>query len=438
MKAWIAGLWTLVLAHGELRIVTLCVLVIVGIVGAINILVDPKGLYQVVDIGGVNSYKIFQPHYIAQYKARDVRRYRPDTLIFGPSSVTFGINPERCSNSALPNVSRIYNYGGTGDKFVSEFIPSLADLAAIGSIKRIVVEARFEHIDSVPKAGAGRGGHTLANADNLFARALRPWVPARYAGAYVEDLFSWRDLALSTETVQWNRRVDLSSARSFRRFADDGGYDQSWLKRFAAGVITQQNVVGHTNNYSNYFLVRVSNEMDIDYSFVQELAAAAKEYGFALDLFIPPEHVTELLLYKEGGIWPLFEKFKRGVLNARQDAQMKYSMDIRLFDFAQIDEVTTQSVESVDNHTLYDPRFSDPVHFRAGIGDMLMARLLKCSVPTSVPEGFGVQLHADNIEVHLANERGKLEAYRARHGDLVRTISNTIGDRRRPLPTYPR
>src|SRR4051812_24385038 len=61
---------------------------------AINIVVDPKGLYQVVRTDGFNFYKPFQPDYTSEVKALGARRYRPDTIVFGASTVMFGVDPQ--------------------------------------------------------------------------------------------------------------------------------------------------------------------------------------------------------------------------------------------------------------------------------------------------------------------------------------------------------
>ncbi len=400
-----------------------------------NLAVDPKGLYLLVRLDGFNSYKVFQPLYTREYKALAVRRYHPDTLVFGASPVTFGIVPQ-CPSSTLPGVSRIYNYGGVGDH-AETFLTDIDDLTAIGSIRRIVVEARFVNHQFFMNSQRAQTATWAAvpttphSADGLLQKQLRPWMPSRYAATYVENLFSWRELFLSVRTVSQNRLSDKSFL--FREFGIDGSYDQQWLQRWRARVISETNMLSHVSNYSGVFLTRVSNDMEIDFSYIGQLAAASRRNGIALDIFILPEHVSELLLYSEGGIWPLYQKFKLNLLDAVETARKRESANIRLFDFGNINEVTTQPIRSSYTDAVYDPYFEDPVHFRRIVGDFLLATMLECGIAARVPTDFGLQLNRDNMLQHLRIENAKLEEFRLAHPDMVRKISEAIGNRRKEL-----
>jgi len=226
-----------------------------------------------------------------------------------------------------------------------------------------------------------------------------------------------------------NRRIDKSPL--FRKFNDDGSHDQEYLRVWDPWVITEQNMLGHVSNYTNFLLARVSNDMEVDFSYLGQLVAAMNRHGINLDLFVPPVHVTELLLFSEGGVWPLFEKFKVNLLQTTAVLRERYSANIRLFDFGNISVATTQTIKPIDEHTTFDPYFFDPVHFRKPVGDFLLATMLKCSIERPIPDGFGIELTRENVMEHLASERGKLQAFRLRNPDLVEKISKTIGSHRK-------
>lgn len=406
--------------NGLLRTVACSFILFLLLVSGINLMVDPKGLYQLVRIDGFNVYKPFQPSFTREIKALGAYRYRPDTLIFGASTVTFGVDPE-CPTAGLPGVSRVYNYGGQGAS-VSEFVATLPDLRAIGSIRRVILEARFEtqpfaSASSVSVAGTGRP------ADDGLMALLRRWIPASHAATYAENLFSWRELALSIQTVLANRKADKSFL--FRSFGENGIYDQGWLRRWAAFVITEQNLLGHISNYTDFLINRAANATHVDVEYVYEAAAAAQGDGMALDIFITPVHATELILFREGGLWPLYEQFKIDLLRAIEHARERYSVNIRLFDFGTLSSATNQPIRLIDNQDIRE-HFSDPVHFKTGIGDMLLAVMLKCANGAAVPEGFGRELDQTVVAGHLSAERAKLDAYAAAHPELVQKIAETI------------
>ncbi len=406
-------------------LVALSPLLILVLVAAFNIVVDPKGLFQLLEFERFNSYKPFETNNFVEHKSLALRRYRPDTIIGGPSSVTFGVVPE-CHNSPM-QLSRIYNYGGVGVS-PGAILKDIDDIAAIGSVKRIVVEWRFEYGDFVPSAKSSERRATKSVGPGLLPRLLSPWIPARHLSSYFEGLFSWGDLLLSVRTILANQEKDKSSR--FRRFNADGSFDQEWLRRFDAWVITEEAVIDHVAHYSNHFLGHWSNDFEVDFSSLLQLIEATSGYGIHVDLFIPPEHVTELLFYSEAGVWPLYEKFKVAFALAVEKANERYSADIHLFDFGNISDATTQTIKRADGHT-WDPLFFDPVHFRRAVGDFILATTLGCNIDTPVPNDFGTELNTASIPQHLAIERGKLAAYRANHPDLVKKIRAAIGSQRK-------
>jgi hypothetical protein len=396
------------------------------IVPGINLLVDPKGLYQLVRIEGFNLYKPFQPDFTAEVKALRARRYRPDTLVFGASTVTFGVDSE-CRPARAPGVSRIYNYGGVGGS-AHGFVSDLPDLTSIGSVRRVLLEARFESQHFVPTEPVRTPVDTETPPADAFTDLVRRWMPARYATTYIKNLFSWSEFALSVETVLANRKSDKSFL--FRGFGENGSYDQEWLRRWGASVITEQNLLGHVSNYTDHLLNRTANDMHADFGYVDQAAAAAQRNGIALDMFIPPVHATELILIREGGIWPLYERFKTDLLRRVDEARSRYSANIRLFDFGTLSLVTTQSIKQVDPNDVHEP-FSDPVHFKKNVGDLILAVMLKCGDGPAIPDGFGRELDRSSIVAHLLAEKSKLEAYESAHPELVRKIAEVIGQKRK-------
>jgi hypothetical protein len=389
-----------------------------------EIIVDPKGLYGLFRKDGFNSYKIYQDNYAPEVKALAARRFRPDTVVFGASTVNRGIVPE-CQGSRLRNVSRIFNYGSS-DAAAHTFLKAYDDVVEIGSLRRMVIEARF-----LSQYFSLNGHLILQSRSELpprlnsgIDRMLRPWLPARFAMTYLANLFSWREIVLSLKTVAANRIPDHST--HFHGFAEDGSYDQGWLRRLTAWAITDQTVASHTLSYNDRFVRYLSNDTTLDFSYVYLFADAASHDGISLDFFITPEHGSELLLYRAAGIWPLYEDFKRGLLAAVEMASRRYAIKISLYDFGNLDEVTSQPVRAIGDRKVYDPYFGDPIHFRSIVGDFMLATILKCQTPVAVPDGFAVELDAQSVEPHLADERAKIDSYAQSHRELLQEISDAI------------
>jgi hypothetical protein len=83
-----------------------------------------------------------------------------------------------------------------------------------------------------------------------------------------------------------------------------------------------------------------------------------------------------------------------------------------------------QTIKPIDLREVHE------LHFKTVVADMLLAIMLKGSLPTAIPDGFGVELNQTDIQDHLAAEKAKLDACGAFHPDLVRKISDAIGEPR--------
>lgn len=408
-------------AAGYLRRVALAAFGGLATIVLFIVIIDPKGIYHLGRIERFNAYKVHQPLYYGEVKALGLRRYRPDSLIAGASPATYGVVPE-CRNPTVSGVSRMYNYAGAGASVLG-LIANAADLRAVGSIRRMTVELAFP-TQSFLAPGAPKERPVVPLNTDSWSELVRRFLPANYARAYLANLFSWHEVVLSLQTVAANLQQDRSFL--FRGFEPNGAYDQTWLRRWTARVITEQHVHGQVTNYYELYLKKMSNEMDPDVLYVEQMAQILAADGIALDLYFRPEHVSELLLYDEAHLWPLFEKFKRGIVTAVERSRAQYGANIRVFDFNTLSNVVVQPVRPVDNNTIYDPYFGDPVHYRKPVGDMILNTLYGCQIETSVPEGFGTEITPSNMQNHLAREREKLKAYRDANPDVVRRVADAL------------
>jgi hypothetical protein len=398
-------------------------------------MVDAKGLYGMLRIGGFNSRKAFQYNYASEVKALGVRSFRPEIVFLGVSTVERGIVPQ-CRSSPFFGEPRIYNEGipGSGP---AEFLAAYPNLQTIGTVRRIEIEARFpgqrflasaEQLDHAADYPRQYAPLSIPREGGVLSRTIQPWLPAQYASSYLADFFTWKTLVLSFQTVAANRKADQLSV--FRGYGNDGTFDQAWLGHMAARAIVQELALAHVASLTDAFLNKISNDMEIDFSYVDALAEAAARDGVALDFFVTPEHVVQLLLYDQGGVWPLYEKFKFGLLRSVDAAQQRYGADIRVFDFGTLNDATKQPLRSVVPEDAFDPYYSDPVHFRKVVGDFMLATMLGCVTAVPAPKEFGTELTDETITAHLATERAKLDAYKRSNISVVAKISEQIEEHR--------
>jgi len=84
------------------------------VVAAINLVVDPYGIFRLIDAPGFNSVKPAAPSRGPMVKAYQVQRVQPKTLILGNSRAELGLDP---NHPAWPQTARpVFNAAlpGTG------------------------------------------------------------------------------------------------------------------------------------------------------------------------------------------------------------------------------------------------------------------------------------------------------------------------------------
>ncbi len=385
-----------------------------------NLLVDAKGLYGMVRVGGFNSHKAFQNNYGKEVKTFGVRAYLPNTVFFGASTVDRGIVPECDRTASSGGPLRIYNAASGGDSPPS-FLAEYPNVRSIGTVQRIEIETRFP---SHPMLSAKQHGRlSIPQDDSVFSRYIQPWLPPRFAINFLSDFFSWKAFILNFKTVAANRGA---TASTFYGYGADGRFDQDWLKATSPRVVDETDALNLAVNYHRLFASGLTNEVKSDLSYVAAFAAAAARDHLELDFFIPPEHALLLLSYSIGGVWPSYEQFKRDLLEATDAARERYSVTIRVFDFGAFNQVTEQTVKAAARATTFDPYYEDLVHFRKLVGDFILAKMLSCQISEQVPDGFGIQLNRNNIHAHLVEQRAKLDLYRSSNTELASALTERL------------
>jgi hypothetical protein len=385
-----------------------------------NLLVDAKGLYGMVRVGGFNSHKAFQNNYGKEVKTFGVRAYLPNTVFFGASTVDRGIVPE-CERTAFSGGPlRIYNAASGGDSPLS-FLIEYPNVRSIGTVQRIEIETRFPTHPMLSAKQHGRS--SIPRDDDLFSRYTQPWLPPRFAINYLSDFFSWKAFILNYKTVAANKGA---TASVFHGYGADGRFDQDWLKATSPRVIGKADALNLAVSYHRLFTSRLTNDMKSDFSYVEAFAAAAARDNIELDFFIPPEHALLLLSYSIGGVWPLYEQFKRELLEATDAAKTRHGVTIRVFDFSAFNQVTEQPVKAAARPTTFDPYYEDLVHFRKIVGDFILAKMLSCHFSEQVPDGFGIELNRHNIDAHLVEQRARLGLYHRLNAELAGALTEQM------------
>lgn len=338
-------------------------LLLIAAAATFNLVVDPYGVWRVVDIAGVNSAKPAQLNHDYLFKAADVMRLKPRTVFLGSSRVAYGLDPK---HPALAGRGPVYN------------------LAILGANMH-VLRRYFDHaLYNNPQL------NTVVLGADFFAFGKNVKAPPAFRDErigrrhlwpkdVVTTLFSVDALADSVETVASNVLHPGEEP-----YFPDGMMTAENLQAIA----DQGHLPARFKNSADEYLNR-ANRFD-GFSFNEDafrdlahIVHVCRRRGIRLVVFVPPVHATLLEAMRLRGVWGDFQTWKR-----RLAALTPY------WDFSGYNSITTEPVARKMKW------YWDMSHFRRGAGNLVLDRIFAYR-KDRVPQDFGVRITAANVEARL-------------------------------------
>lgn len=373
MAIWSAGIFGLLL-----------------LTAAVNVVMDPYGLWRLIDRSGFNQQKEGVRSKIRFTKSLELPLRRPRTVLLGSSRVHDGLNPDHFSPEQKP----VYNMG--------------VDLLRV---REGLFLLRHVSANAHPECVIFGLDFFMFNAAERMNPSLDPELTGRRVRFldYVLPLLSINALGDSLRTLQ------ISRAQPNRREFLSNGYRPGTYVFYR--LLDYPRIHDYTNwiflsdeEYGTPYYGRFWEDGET-YADLDEFMGLCRTSGIDCRFFISPAHCT---LDGEGirlaGLWENMEDWKRRltVMAARHE--------VPLWDFSGYNLVTTEPVRSPMAN------FWDSSHFTEAVGDRIIDRVAGPEGPAGRPGDFGVRLSPDSVEAHLAAVRRAREAYVAEDHPEVRAI----------------
>jgi hypothetical protein len=361
----------------------------------LNLVVDPYGLFPIVEVRGLNRIKSQASERGALFKHTALARAQPAAVILGNSRAEIGFDPE---SPAWPSSARpVFNLAlpGAGMPAVAaEFGQALKSTAPT----LVLVGLDFVDFRVDP---ASRESFTLPTppADGLAAARER-----------VAALLTMNALTDSLATIK----------------AQHDPYPTSLT---AAGFNPKQDYVGIARREGYYALFRQRDQENATaylrgpkavfqgggrpgpgFDAVDSIITAARTRGVTLRFVIYPYHAHTLMLFHLTGLWPAYEDWKRE-LTRRVDAARE-TMDVELWDFTGFSPYADERVPRAGDTRTELQWYWEAGHFKKSLGDRLLLDVLG---PRSDGERWGRRLTGQDIEEHLRQQRAARDEYERTH-----------------------
>lgn len=404
----------------------------IGLVALVNLLIDPYGIYDLAVKKGLNEIKPHAGTNGTMAKAYQVQRVKPRTLVLGNSRAEVGFNPE---SRAWPQALQpVYNLAlpGTGPVTALNY---LVHATAVKKPAMVVLGVDFMDFlvreDTGPYRAEGKPSPTERRL--LVTRSGRP--NPDYMQQRVED-FSATVLSLdalmhSIDTVKAQHvryPADLTERgfnpmRDYEGIAQREGYYAMFRQR------DQENARAYLRRPKNIYAAGKTDSPQLEV--LRRLIAICQEQNAELRIVIYPYHAHLLEIFREAGLWPVFEEWKRAVVRIAAEANRSRNVpQVQIWDFSGYNAISAESVPEPADRTTATRWYWEAGHFKQELGEVMLQRMF--AEPDRLANAvIGVKLTPETVEQEIQRIRQQRAWYQAAYGDEVLVIQKLVDMTRR-------
>ena len=328
-------------------------------VGLFNVALDPYGVFDSTKIAGINQSKPRKGNNDRLFKATDIIRIKPATLLFGSSRTRQGLDP---NYAALKDFQPAYNLGLNGANPYEQLRYLEHAIANNKNLKTVIIGIDFFMFNA---NNTNQPGFT---EDRLEKQSIN-----------IQDtmnvVFSIDALSSSLETLNSSRNTQNKEGDSLKGFMPYKNID-------LGKKVTDWRFV---NSYQVYFKNHAKYQLSEKYlADFKTFVETCKKHGITLKVYISPGHATDNEAIRATGHWSTQEKWKREIVKI-----------VPVWDFSGYNSITSEPIKAGMKN------YADSSHYRENIGNLILNRVLNYQSNT-VPKDFGVLITPENIESHIA------------------------------------
>lgn len=393
------------------------VMVLLAAVIALNVVVDPYGILAMPRIAGLTANKLAGAERPLLTKPYLIDLVRPATVVLGSSTVDVGFNPE---SLAWPGSNRpVFNLGMDGINPAGQYL-FLRHALASNHPGLILIGVNFE--DSLIYRPQHLSAATMAHYKfDQRLRVRENGTPnSEYNGARLEDL-------------------------AFATLSVDAVRDSIWtLFHQDDGSLNQQSEYGFNNagrfnymsrNDGHYAMVMDKNRMkakqllfwrlspQFDTKSTADMIRLAQSSGAKVIVFIEPRYVDLLEIRRQTDINRHVMAWRSELVDVVEHASMDGEA-VKLWDFSLYSRFTNETLPPPRDTTSVMQWNWESVHFRAGLGDLMIQRMLT----GDGPEDFGTLVTKATLDQDSLEFDRRQRAWVEQHQGDVRRIAVIVAD----------
>ena len=379
---------------------------LLGAVVAINLVVDPYGLFRIIDVAGLNRVKSQASERGPLFKHTGVERMHPSGLVLGNSRAEIGFDPDSPAWPAWARPAFNLALPGAGISAVAgDFDRALRGV----SPKLVVVGLDFVDFRVDP---------TSDDTFNALAANADPLLDVRERASALLTMNALVDSLATVKAQHEPYPTSLTDAgfnpkRDYVGIARREGYFALFRQR------DQENARTYSRGPKSIF--QAGGRSAPGFDAVDRIIALARARGITLRFVIYPYHAHTLTLFHLTGLWPAYEDWKRELVR-RVDAAHG-TMDVELWDFTGFSPYTSESVPPPGDTGTELRWYWEAGHFKKSLGDLLLANMLDAQIDG---ERWGRRLTGRDFEDDLREQRTARDHYERSHPEDVAGLTALV------------
>jgi hypothetical protein len=420
-------------------------LILLLMVAAFNAVIDPFGMILLNESAVLDAHKPAIYTRVRLYKAYEIARVRPQSIILGTSRSHIGFG---CGHEAWKRLDGpCYNLAFDGATS-REMYAYLRHAYAVRPLKHVLLGLEPYHL--APSIST-----TRPDFDPLVLRDPEGDAVPRWFTGDLRLLISSDTLKASIDTLEaqatpeptWfgpdGQRLGEVFFRqidgSFRELGPRGYFDLTDQREVA--YQTEWMVARRKHKASRPDPPPDRNETSLAY--VRRIVEFCRSHDIDLRIVVTPAHAHQLEIMAASSDWSELERKKRDLVRI-VDEENSFHPELPptpIVDFSGYSSITEEPPPSPDART--ELRYYwDSSHFKSIVGDYVLDRVYGVSSPArQIPPDFGVRLTATTIDRYLLEQRVRQADYRRDFPDdiarlralVARALHNDQEDRATPL-----
>ena len=376
-----------------------------------NAVIDPYGLYRLIDLPRLNTFKARAGQRAKAFKLSVLHRVRPGALILGNSRAEVGFDPQHTVFTGPSSPAVNLGIPGSG---INTTVALMHHALSVVQPKVAVIGLDF--------LDARTGGHP--DEDQVERDHLR-WAKATIGepygvGEHVASLASLDAFLDSLWTVWANRQKypagltdsGFNPMRNYLDIARKQGYHDLFLQR------DMENARSYARGPKQIFIN--GTRSSAYFAAVEELVSMARQNNVRLHFVIYPYHAHIHELFALTGLWQPFEDWKRSLVELLRD-----QVHVSLWDFSGCNDFTMEPVPQSGDLKTAVRWYWEAGHFKKELGDVILATVLGEKQDVT-PARFGVALNIKNVDDHLRQLRESCDSYRARYPQVSAELKHLV------------